>query len=103
MTHDTTLESKMNKHSTEVLIILLYPMIQLLDLRTLEKTDNAFLKLAAALSRNYLYELNSFCLRFSYNALKLMFNSQAITEYFMQIEFDSSHRLKLTSKTLITG
>ena len=79
--------AKMDENTAEILAVLLHPMVQLANLRLVEKTQNALLELAAALAWNDFHQLNAPVQRFLDNPVKLRVDFIAAIVKIMQIKF----------------
>ena len=89
----------MDKYPPEIFIILLYPMIQFLYLRPVQKPQNMFLQLAASLPRDDLYQSDLFPNGIADDSVKLVLDRASLIEYIMQIQLDLRH--DLSSKKIV--
>lgn len=81
----------MNKYPPEILIVLLYAMIQLLDMSLIEKAQNFFLELSASLSRDDLNQCDFPVNRFFDDAVQFRVNLLAAVIDVVQVKFKFCH------------
>ena len=61
---------EMNKDAAKVLVVLFHSMIQLADVRLVQKPQDLFLELPAALARDDLHEIDLFVDRFLHDSVE---------------------------------
>ena len=86
-----TLKLKMDKDAAEVLVVLLEPVIQRLDVLLFQEADDAFLELAATLAGNDLHERDPLVHSLAHDAVELAVDSAAFIEDIVQVELDLCH------------
>lgn len=68
---------EMDKDASEILVVLFDAMIQLADVRLIQKAQHSFLELPASLARDNLDEINFLINRFLHNAIEFGVNLSA--------------------------
>ena len=86
---------EMDKDATEILVVLFDAMVQLADVRLIQKAQHFFLELPASLARNNLDEINFPVNRFLHNAIEFGVDlSTAIVDVVL-IKFEFCHFTRL--------
>jgi hypothetical protein len=81
----------MDKNPAEILIVFLYPMVQLLYVGTGKETQDRFFQLAGAFAGDDLDEIDLLAHRLFHNPAQLGLDRPPVTEYIMQVQFNSRH------------
>ena len=68
---------EMDKDTAEILVVLFDAMVQLADVRLIQKAQHFFLELPAAFARNNFDEINLFVNCFLHNSIELSVNLTA--------------------------
>ena len=82
---------EMDKYPAEILIVFFDPIIQLFDLRLVQKTQHVLLQLAASPARNNFDQGDPFGHRLIDNTRKLRVDRPAFVENTMEIQFNLCH------------
>lgn len=82
---------EMHKDASEILVVFFDAMVELANVRLIQKAQNFFLERAASLARNNFDEINFPVNRFLDNAIQFRINLSAAIVDVVQIEFEFCH------------
>ena len=83
--------TKVNKNTTKIAVIFLDPVIEILDMRLVEKAQHMFLELPAALAGDDLHQLDAFVHRLLHNAIEFLVNCAPFIVNVVKVELEFRH------------
>lgn len=78
--------AEVNKHPSEILVILLYAVVQLSNVRPLQEAQDRFLQLAASLAGNDFDTINPFGNGIPHDLSQSVFNGPSFIKNIMKID-----------------
>jgi hypothetical protein len=82
----------MNENATKIFIVFLDAMVQLANVRLIQKAQDLLLELPAPFAGDNLDELNAFVARLLHDAVQFGVNLRAAIVDVVQIQFEFRHR-----------